>query len=152
MKIRLRAALLLAALAILLFSGCTTAAGQQLDVMADKAEHQLDAIEETIESRLEALITESPIPATPAPAAVPTPTAPPATAPATLLSKEEAEKIALEHAGFTADQVQRLRTELDYDRGKPEYEVDFHVDRWEYDYEIDAETGKILSFDKDWND
>ena len=65
---------------------------------------------------------------------------------------KDAEKIALEHAGFTADQVQRLRTELDYDRGKAEYEVDFHVDRWEYDYEIDAETGKIISFDKDLDD
>ena len=43
----------------------------------------------------------------------------------------------------------RLRTEFDFDEGRPEYEVDFHHDGWEYDYEIHAETGKILSRDKD---
>lgn len=68
------------------------------------------------------------------------------------LTAEEAEAIALEHAGLTADQVKNLRTERDYERGKPEYEVDFRQDRWEYDYRIDAETGNIISYDKDLDD
>ena len=35
---------------------------------------------------------------------------------------------------------------------KVEYEVDFRVDCWEYDYDIDAQTGEIRSWDKDWDD
>lgn len=65
------------------------------------------------------------------------------------ITKEEAEAIALAHAGFTADQVTRLRTEYEIDDGVPRYEVQFRQDRWEYDYEIDANTGAILSYDRD---
>lgn len=65
------------------------------------------------------------------------------------ITGEEAERIALEHAGFTADQVTRLRTEFETDDGVPRYEVRFRQDRWEYDYEIDANTGAILSYDRD---
>lgn len=66
-----------------------------------------------------------------------------------LIGEEKAIEIALQDAGFTRDQVERLRTELDYDAGKGEYEVDFNQGGYEYDYEIDAESGKIISFDKD---
>lgn len=88
-----------------------------------------------------------------APAAVPEisqATQPSETAPVTaVLTREEALAIALEHAGFTGDQVSRLRTQYEIDDGIPQYEVEFHQDRWEYDYEIHAETGQILSFEKD---
>ena len=160
MKIRFFAALLLAALAISLFTGCAADAVRQLDAAEDAVENRLDMAEDAIEKRIEAMITDPAVPKSstptePTPAATPAATGPSHTLPAAapqLLTKEDAEKIALEHADFTADQVQRLRTELDYDRGRAEYEVDFRVDRWEYDYEIDAETGKILSFDKDFDD
>lgn len=65
------------------------------------------------------------------------------------LTQEQAEAIALEHAGFTVDQVTRLRTSYEIDDGIPEYEVEFRVGRTEYDYTIHAETGEILSFDMD---
>ena len=79
-----------------------------------------------------------------------TPAAPAQTQPAAQqLTPAEAEAIALAHAGFSADQVTRLRTEYDIDDGVPQYEVEFRVDRWEYDYEIHALTGAVLSFDKD---
>ena len=65
------------------------------------------------------------------------------------LTAKEAEMTALDHAGFTADQVQYLRTEYELDDGVPQYEVQFHQGRWEYDYEIDARTGEILSYDRD---
>lgn len=158
MKIRFLAALLLAALAISLFTGCAADAARQLDAAEDAVEDRLDMAEDAIEKRIEAMITDPAVPKSstptePTPAATPAATGPSRTLPAAqLLTKEDAEKIALEHAGFTADQVQQLRTELDYDRDRAEYEVDFRVDRWEYDYEIDAETGKILSFDKDFDD
>ena len=65
------------------------------------------------------------------------------------ITPEEAQNIALKHAGFTADQVTRLHTEYEIDRGIPHYDVEFDEGRWEYDYEIDAATGEILSFEKD---
>lgn len=68
---------------------------------------------------------------------------------AALLTREEAQAIALEHAGLTADQVTRLRTEYEIDDGIPRYEVTFRQGRWEYDYEIHAKTGTILSYDRD---
>ena len=65
------------------------------------------------------------------------------------LTVKEAETATLDHAGFTADQVQYLHTEYELDDGVPQYEVSFHQGRWEYDYEIDARTGEILSYDRD---
>lgn len=73
----------------------------------------------------------------------------PNTTPATTITKEEAESIALSHAGFTSDQVSRLHTELEYDDGIYKYEIEFYQDHWEYDYDIHAEDGSILYFDKD---
>ena len=65
------------------------------------------------------------------------------------LTREEAQAIALSHAGFTADQVTGLRTSRDRDDRTPTYEVEFRVGRYEYEYEIHAETGRILDHDKD---
>ena len=87
-----------------------------------------------------------------APAKAPAPQ-PAATEPAsTRLTKEEAIAIALKHAGLAKDQVSRLKAEFDYDDGVPEYDVDFHCDGMEYDYEIHGESGRILSWDKDRDD
>ena len=85
---------------------------------------------------------------------VPENTAPPATeAPdPDRITKEAAISIALADAGFTEDQVTRLKAEFDYDDGRPEYEVEFHKDGYEYNYDIHAETGKILSKDREWDD
>lgn len=66
-----------------------------------------------------------------------------------LISQEEAQRIALEHAGLKADQVTGLRVEYDVDDGVPEYDVEFHQGHWEYEYEIHAETGEIRSYDRD---
>ena len=163
MKTRFCAALLLAVLAISIFTGCAANAAQ-LDTPKAAMENPVAPAEITPAPQVEVAVTDPPaapaaeIPAPEAVAPAPEVVAPaleataPAAAEAALLTKEEAEKIALEHAGLSANQVQKLRTELDYERGKPEYEVDFHVDRIEYDYEIDAKTGKIISWDKDWDD
>lgn len=68
------------------------------------------------------------------------------------LTAEEAKAIALKHAGLRSDQVKGLRAEFDVDDGIPEWEVEFYADGMEYDYEIHAETGKILSWDKERDD
>lgn len=65
------------------------------------------------------------------------------------ISEEAAWQIALEHAGLTRDQVTGSRIEFEYDDGRPEYKVEFYHDRTEYEYEIHAETGKILSYERD---
>ncbi|MBE6957363.1 MAG: hypothetical protein E7450_07950 [Ruminococcaceae bacterium] len=67
----------------------------------------------------------------------------------TLLTPEQARAIALNHAGLTAGQVTGLRSELDVDDGVREYEVEFRFDGWEYDYEIHAVSGAVLSSEKD---
>lgn len=68
------------------------------------------------------------------------------------LTAADAQAIALAHAGFTADAVTRLRTEYDFDDGVPEFEVEFRVGGVEYEYEIHAETGAILSWEKERDD
>ena len=65
------------------------------------------------------------------------------------ISKSQAESIALKHAGFAAEQVKGLRSEYDFDDGVAHYEVEFRVGQWEYDYDIHAKSGEILSFEKD---
>lgn len=68
----------------------------------------------------------------------------------TKLSAEKAKEIALNHAGVLAEDAVFVRTEKDRDNGKTVYEVEFYSkDNREFDYEIDAETGEIVSFDQD---
>ena len=98
-------------------------------------------------------LTEPPTEAATEPAAPAVATEPPATeAPQKAqpkLSREEARDIALNHAGFKKSQVKALEVEYDFDDGVPEYSVEFYADGWEYDYEIHAETGKILEHHKE---
>ena len=68
------------------------------------------------------------------------------------LTQEEAKAIALEHAGLSQADVKWERSEYDFESGVPEWEVEFYADGMEYDYEIHAETGKILSWNKEWDD
>lgn len=72
---------------------------------------------------------------------------------------EAAKQTALAHAGLTASQVQFVKAQTDRDDGRLIYEIEFVVKSgnvWkEYDYEIDANTGRIIDFDYDadgWDD
>ena len=65
------------------------------------------------------------------------------------LTAQEAEQIALAHAGLTADQVTGLHTAYELDDGTPGYEIDFRHGNTEYDYTIHAKTGEILEWDKE---
>ncbi len=69
---------------------------------------------------------------------------------AAAVTEEQARETALSHAGLTADQVTFVRSKLDRDDGRLMYDVEFYTsDYKEYDYEIDAATGEILSYDYD---
>ena len=65
------------------------------------------------------------------------------------IGEAKAKEIALQHAGLSSAQASFLRTHLDWEDGRPVYEVEFYSGNTEYDYEIDALTGAILSADRD---
>lgn len=86
---------------------------------------------------------------TPAPAD-PTPTEPAATEPAAKAVDEAgAKKIALDHAGFKEADVTKLTVKKDTDDGRVHFDVEFFKGNYEYDYEVDAETGKIVDYSKE---
>lgn len=65
-----------------------------------------------------------------------------------LITEEEAASIAKEHAQVT--DCTMLPVKLDRDDGRQVYDVEFFTaDGKEYDYEIDAATGEVLSYDYD---
>ncbi|EGG90978.1 hypothetical protein HMPREF0491_02500 [Lachnospiraceae oral taxon 107 str. F0167] len=65
---------------------------------------------------------------------------------------EKAKEIALSHAGHSIDKVSFVKAEIDYEDGIKVYDIDFHSGNVEYDYEINAATGSILSVDWDIED
>ena len=62
---------------------------------------------------------------------------------------EKAKSAALKHAGLSADEVTFIKAKLDYDDGVRVYDVEFWSGSKEYDYEIDAATGAVRSYDFD---
>lgn len=65
------------------------------------------------------------------------------------IDEAQARSIALEHAGVAESDAKFYRVERDSDDGRAVYEVEFYSGNTEYDYEISAETGEILSYDSD---
>lgn len=62
---------------------------------------------------------------------------------------EKAKSAALKHTGLSADEVTFIKAKLDYDDGVRVYDVEFWSGSKEYDYEIDAATGAVRSYDFD---
>lgn len=70
----------------------------------------------------------------------------------TFIGKKEAKRIALADAGISSSEVSKCWTELDYEHGSFEYEVEFYSNGNEYDYRINAISGAIISRDIDYNE
>lgn len=70
-------------------------------------------------------------------------------APSGRINKAQAKQIALDHAGFTENEVRFTKAKLDFDDGIFEYDIEFFVGRVEYDYTIAAADGRIIEFDID---
>lgn len=68
------------------------------------------------------------------------------------ITKEEAKAAALKHAGLNASDVKRITVELDRERNGLVYEVDFDAGKYEYEYEINAENGKVIKSEKELRD
>ena len=115
---------------LVIFAGC-----RKLHQAEEYLDHKLDVAEEQVEQAVQEAISPT--------------VSPEIVSSSEGITEAEAQAIALEHAGVTEADISRLEVRKDFDDGRQEYDVEFHVDRLEYEYEIDAVTGKILSFDKD---
>ena len=69
------------------------------------------------------------------------------TVPDGLITAEKAQEIAYADAGVKSSQAELKKCKLDEDDGEWLYEVEFRSGKNEYEYEINAKTGKILSRD-----
>lgn len=67
----------------------------------------------------------------------------------TIISEEEAMNAALKDANLLDSEISRLHIKLERDDGIQVYEVDFYSGEREYDYEIDAISGRILEKDEE---
>lgn len=61
------------------------------------------------------------------------------------ITEQEAKNIATGNAGVTEEQIQYITVKQDWDDGRARYEVEFTAAGVEYDYELDASDGRILS-------
>lgn len=68
------------------------------------------------------------------------------------ISEDKAKSIAFDHASVKAADVKFSKAELDRDDLIVHYDVEFISGKYEYEYEINAETGKIIASDKEFND
>lgn len=67
------------------------------------------------------------------------------------IGKDAALTAALKAAGLTKDQVKNIEVKLDNDDGVMVYEVEFDRGYDEYDYDINAKTGAVVSYDNEIN-
>jgi len=67
----------------------------------------------------------------------------------TLITRAEAKIVALKDAGLSEAEASALRTRLEFDDGRFQYEVDFYNNGTEYEYLIQAKNGEIIARDID---
>ena len=64
------------------------------------------------------------------------------------ITTDDAQAIALTHAGVSASKAANVKVEYDKEDGR--YDVDFRYNNYEYDYEIHHTSGKVISHDKEY--
>lgn len=89
-------------------------------------------------------------PAAPTQAATQPQTAAPTQAASSVISVDKAKQIALSHAGVSGASFKKVK--LDTDDGVRVYEIEFKVGNVEYDYDIDASSGAIISSSSEIDD
>ena len=120
----------------------------EVDFDCEKIEYEydIDAITgQILKSRKEAPKAQTEKPTNPQPAPV-QPEAKPEVTQKTI-SRSKAQELALKHAGVTS--ARDLDAELDREKGQLVWEVDFEAGGYDYEYVLDAYTGKILRSHKE---
>ena len=77
-------------------------------------------------------------------------TAAPTQAASSVISVDKAKQIALSHAGVSGASFKKVK--LDTDDGVRVYEIEFKVGNVEYEYDIDASSGAIISSSSEIDD
>lgn len=67
----------------------------------------------------------------------------------TKIGVEKAKEIAVRQAGVEKGNVVFLKAKLEKENGRYVYEIEFHNRKTEYEFEIDAYTGEVVSYDKE---
>ena len=68
------------------------------------------------------------------------------------VTKDEAKKAVLAHAGLNEADIKFYKVELDRERAGLVYEIEFDAGKYEYEYEVDSENGKVLKAEKEFRD
>ncbi len=68
------------------------------------------------------------------------------------ISKAKAKQIALSDAGVKESQIRDYEIESDREKGVYYYEINFEAGGFEYEYDIDAKSGKIVKKHKEKED
>lgn len=91
-----------------------------------------------------------PVPSSQPPAsAQPAPSPAPSQPASMYIGMDRAKAIALEHAGLTDSRVIFTHLSMGREDGRMVYEVEFRLNGTEYEYEIDASTGRIVDHERD---
>ena len=62
------------------------------------------------------------------------------------ISIEQAKQLALNHSKVAKNSAKMTKIRLDKENRKFIYEIEFYTERKKYKYNIDANTGKVLSY------
>ena len=114
-----------------------------------EAEYRIDAYSGKI---LSFVIDRDDDPVPPAQTTVPAGTAATKPTAARDIGYAAAKAAALKHAGLTEGSIRELDMELDREDGVLVYEIEFKANGYEYEYTIDAATGKILAQERELDD
>ncbi len=63
------------------------------------------------------------------------------------IGMQKAKEIALAKAGFSENEVKKIKSKYSLENGIGEYEIEFKKDKMKYEYEINAQTGVINSIE-----
>lgn len=67
------------------------------------------------------------------------------------IGEAKAKSLALSHVGLAESAIYGYSCSLDRDGNVVKYEVDFKSGSYEYEVDIDAVSGKVLKYEKDWD-
>ena len=120
------------------------------DIDEDAREKEI-ATSAAVENSTAADTTPQPAPTQPAATVAPATTAaqPKSNNASGDIGIEKANEIAISHAGLSSGSVSFVKAKIDTEDGVKVYDIEFYSGNVEYDYEINAATGAIVSFDQD---